>query len=72
MSGVIALAVAAIQVLPSIEYFSRTYRWVGLDVPVSGLRRVPYESYKKYALDWGISRECGTRLERAGTAPAFS
>jgi Bacterial membrane protein YfhO len=47
-----ALAVAAIQYLPSREYFSHAYRWVGLNKPVNGLQTVPYAAYELAILQW--------------------
>src|SRR4029077_55957 len=41
----IALLLAAPQLLPTIEYMRRSYRWVGTDHPIFALARVPYEVF---------------------------
>jgi hypothetical protein len=43
----IALLLAAPQLLPTIEYMRRAYRWVGIDHPILALARVPYEVFAR-------------------------
>jgi hypothetical protein len=50
--GMIALGVAAAQILPSIEYGKQALRWAGAPEPLHWNERVPYSEHAKYSLGW--------------------
>lgn len=52
LMGFATLCASAIQLLPSVEYFERALRWVGLTDPVAGLSIVPSEARRLYELEW--------------------
>ena len=45
--ALVSALTAAIQLLPSIEYAPRAYRWVGGDFPVISSQRIPYVTLAK-------------------------
>ena len=46
------LAVAAAQILPSIEYGRQALRWAGAPEPLHWNERVPYAEHARYSLGW--------------------
>jgi hypothetical protein len=44
-ASAVGVSVAAVQVLPTLEYFADAYRWIGTDEPVRGLATVPYDVF---------------------------
>jgi hypothetical protein len=46
------LAVAAAQLLPSIEYGKQALRWAGAPEPLHWNERVPYSEHARYSLGW--------------------
>jgi hypothetical protein len=43
--GIVSVMVAAIQLIPTIEYLAHSYRWIGAAAPILGLAKPPYEVY---------------------------
>jgi len=52
LAGAVSAAMVGVQVLASLEYFGRAYRWVGLPQPVRAFAVVPYAGYTQYQLQW--------------------
>lgn len=51
-SGMICAVVTFGQLISTMEYISRSYRWIGLDSPIKGNEKVPAEAYLLYEIDW--------------------
>lgn len=49
----LALTVGAVQIVPALQYGASSQRWVGLEEPVMGNSRVPYEAQAAQALKTG-------------------
>ncbi len=43
--GIVSVMVAAIQLIPTIEYLAHSYRWIGAAAPILGLAKPPYQVY---------------------------
>ncbi len=72
VAGAGAAMIGAICLVPSTELLARSFRWVGLDKPVYGMARVPFEAGEKYSTRWRdlrqVLREPIVSLRRRGDA----
>ena len=50
--GMVAALVAAVQILPAVEYGRQSLRWVGAPDALKWNDRVPYSIHEEYSLGW--------------------